>query len=59
MIQRSYSRDLALQLNSFTTQLDDREDGLKATTDASHNGRIAPSGFIWNCGLEGRYSNVI
>src|SRR5207248_243632 len=43
-LRPSYSRDLALQLNSFTTQLDDREDGLKATTDANHNGRIGP---IW------------
>src|SRR6266567_4138822 len=44
MIQRSYSRDLALQFNSFTTQFDDREDGLKTTKDANHNGRIGP---IW------------
>ena len=43
MIPRSYSRDLALQLNSFTTQLDDRRNRLKATTDANHDGRIA----IW------------
>jgi hypothetical protein len=56
MIPRSYSRDLALQLNFISTQLDDRQNGLKATTDANHGGRIAHLVLFGFADSKDRYS---
>ena len=58
MIRRSYSRDLALQLNFITTQLDDRENRLRATADANHDGRIA-RWFYLDLQTRGSILNVV
>ena len=51
MIPRSYSRDLALQLNFiYDAAQAMRENGLKET-DANHDIPHRPTGLIWICRL--------